>query len=215
MRDHDVRVALRERLKTEHANDPSCLVVEELGLCDIARIDVAVVNGSLTGFEIKSERDNLDRLPRQLQTYNRIFDYMNLVVAENHLSKAADLVPPWWGLVTASNSNTVESDTALRKTREPSLNPAVDAAAIVQLLWRDEALSILERLGADYGVRTKTRSAVWDRLINTVEIDALRFEVRSALKARREWRGKRAQHRSGETSPLSNTTPRFLARRLR
>lgn len=46
------------------------LVVEELGLFHGAsRVDLAVVGRSLHGYEIKSDRDSLDRLEQQAADY--------------------------------------------------------------------------------------------------------------------------------------------------
>jgi hypothetical protein len=213
MRDHDVRIALRSHLGIEHRDDPSTKIVEELGLCEESRVDFAVINGSLTGFELKSERDTLARLPRQAATYSRVFDYVHLVSAENHVDRARNIIPPWWGIVIAVPDN--HSGLTLRFDRAAEENPAVDASSIVQLLWRDEALAILARVGADRGVRSRPRELVWDRLVETISLSALRSEVRDALKARLGWRENSTRRGSVVTSRLAGTTPRFLARRLR
>ena len=72
MRDIDIRRRLRadERL---HPWDSNTRIVEELGLCQgVARVDLAVVNGTIHGYEIKSERDTLTRLSGQAEIYNHI-----------------------------------------------------------------------------------------------------------------------------------------------
>ena len=67
MRDSDIREVLLDSWQKKYFSDESTRVFEELGLCQgDARVDVAVVNGSIHGFEIKSERDSLDRLSNQL-----------------------------------------------------------------------------------------------------------------------------------------------------
>lgn len=213
MRDYDVRIALRAQLELEHADDRSTRIVEELGLCEQARVDFAVINGALTGFELKSERDTLTRLPRQAYTYSRVFDYVHLVSAENHVKKALDVIPEWWGVVVAAPLCT--GGLSLEPHRSGSENPAIDPTAIVQLLWRGEALAILERFGADHGVRTKPRELVWARLTESVTVTVLRDEVRDALKARRGWRETPGPRESALTSRLSDTSSRFLARRIR
>lgn len=213
MRDHDVRIALRAQLEIEHADDNSTRIVEELGLCEQARVDFAVINGALTGFELKSERDTLTRLPRQADTYSRVFDYVHLVAAENHVAKALDVIPEWWGVVVVTPVCT--GGLSLQASRPASENPAVDPYAIVQLLWRGEALAILERVGADHGVRTKPREVIWARLVESLTVAVLRCEVRNVLKARRGWREKPGPRESALTSRLSDTSSRFLARRIR
>jgi len=63
MRDIDVRRKLRVEVERSHECEFDTLIVEELGLCQgIARVDLAVVNGSVHRYEIKSESDTLTRL---------------------------------------------------------------------------------------------------------------------------------------------------------
>src|SRR5690242_7332263 len=72
MRDIDIREALRAEIARRHNGESNTLVVEELGLCQgIARVDLAVVNGSVNGYEIKSAHDTLSRLPAQSDVYSR------------------------------------------------------------------------------------------------------------------------------------------------
>ncbi len=64
MRDRDVRQALRRKVLRDHIGDSSTLVLDELGLRHgTCRVDIAVVNSLLHGYEIKSDADNLARLP--------------------------------------------------------------------------------------------------------------------------------------------------------
>lgn len=213
MRDHDVRTALRALLLEEHADQMDrTLFVDELSLCGEARVDVAVVNGALTGYELKSSRDRLDRLPNQVEIYGRILDYAYLVVADVHLARARAMLPSWWGLMVAKE---VAGSVVLLHRRKARKNPRIQATALVQLLWRDEALAILAHHGCDYGVRTKPRDIIWDRLSTILELDQLRHEVRAKLRERREWRETPARRGSAGTLLPSSTTPRFLVRRLR
>ncbi len=60
--DSDIRAVLRSRLFLKHPDEADTVVIEELGLCrGQVRVDVAVVNGLLHGYEIKSDRDSLRR----------------------------------------------------------------------------------------------------------------------------------------------------------
>jgi predicted nucleic acid-binding protein len=45
-----------------------------------------MADAELIGFEIKTARDTLRRLPTQIEAYSRYFDHAVLVVAEKHLS---------------------------------------------------------------------------------------------------------------------------------
>ena len=213
MRDYDVRVALRAHLDTEHANDlASTRFVEELGLCGESRVDLAVINGSLTGYELKSARDTLTRLPGQVATYGRVLDFAFLVVADNHLGHARAIIPAWWGVYVAKDT---EDGVIVKQRRKARPNPRVDAYSLAQLLWREEALSLLTSRGLDAGVRSQPRHVLWERLAGELELDDLKDQVRDVLKARRGWRESPERRGSAATSPPSGRTPRFLARRLR
>lgn len=172
-------------LRTWHP-EPDVLVVDELDLLGQVRVDVAVVDGDLWGYEIKSARDGLSRLPRQVDLYSRILDVAGVVLAERHLEPAMHLVPPWWEVVVVTGE---PGSIVMERLRSGTRNQAVDPAALVQLLWRDEAIDLLTARGLDRGVRSKPRRHVWARLVESLELDELRTEVRRTLKARRGWRG--------------------------
>jgi hypothetical protein len=187
MRDSDVRKALHARLAIIHADELSqTLVVDELGLCGEVRVDVAVINGDLSGFEIKSARDNLRRLPKQVEFYSRVMDFAGIVVAKNHLSEARSMLPKWWGIQVAADAG--DGQVVIKHVRAPRRNRQVDPASVVQLLWRDEALEELALRDADRGVRGGTRSAVWARLVEVTSSEELQEIVRGRLKARTTWR---------------------------
>lgn len=193
MRDLDVRCALRRELKEQHLGDDRTMIVEEMGVWSGAvRVDVAVINGELCGYEIKSARDNLKRLPAQQTLYSQVFDRVTLVVAEQHAAKAGALVPEWWGSLIASLQS--DGSVALTPERPALLNPSIEPLQLARLLWRPEALSILERHGQDKGVRSASAEKVFYRLACTVPLDVLRQEVRETLKARPTWSGQSAQY---------------------
>jgi len=179
--DQEIRDALLRRLERKHAGTAT-LFLEELGLCrHEVRIDVAVVNGSLHGYEIKSDLDSLGRLERQAQRYGMVLDRMTLVLGERHLRRAPRLVPPWWGVIVARRRLDEPIFSVLRTGR---VNPSRSSRAIAELLWRDEALALLEARESAHGVRGKPRSEIWDRLSQTYSLKEISFAVRTRLKER-------------------------------
>lgn len=186
MKDQDIRAALRRRFAVDHAGDDDTLVVEELGLCQGAgRVDLAVINGSMAGWEIKSARDTLDRLPGQIDIYAQVLDEVTLVASERHVAHALDVLPGWWGVEVAV---AVNDEVLIEPARTGARNPDVRPLAVAQLLWRDEALGLLERLGLSGGLRSKPRAVLWDALATQVPERDLRRHVREALRARDRWR---------------------------
>lgn len=186
MRDADVRRALHADLRSLHADDmKNTLFVDELGLCGEARVDVAVVNGSLSGFELKSARDTLTRLPGQVNTYSQVLDYASIVTAKNHMKGVLDIVPSWWGIYCADGD--VER-LSITEIRPPKFNEGIQAERLGMLLWRPELLHELTKRGLDRGVRSKPRKTMLNRLVESLSLDELRMIVRETLKARSNWR---------------------------
>lgn len=187
MRDRDIRLNLRRELMRAHRGYArETLLINELGLCQgNARIDIAVVNGSLSGYEIKSEKDTLQRLPRQVEIYSRALDFVTMVVSDSHVEKTIATVPDWWGIIRAFNG---EDDLTFRIERDVKPNPALDAFSVAQLLWRPEVLLALKGLGIEKGITTKPRRALWQILAESQPLEDLRQCVRDVLKVRVSWR---------------------------
>ncbi len=179
----DDPAAIRDLLidQLRHAGHAGRLI-PEMGLCQgDARIDLAEIGPTLDGYEIKSERDDLRRLPRQTEVYNRIFDRLTLVTAARHLKHGASCVPEWWGIALVNGESG-----AIEDVRPAVLNPSRDPLATVRLLWRDEAADLLER---HLGQRVRaTRPVLWRRLVEILPPDELSRSVAACLTVRAAWR---------------------------
>jgi hypothetical protein len=186
MRDGDVREVLYRRLRMLHRDEPDTRYVDELDLCGTVRVDVAVVNGYIAGYELKSASDSLRRLPVQVEYYSRVVDYATLVVATKHHEKAAKDLPEWWGVLIAEQLGSGE--VVLHTDRYGQLNSGVDPVSLAMLLWRDEALEELTTRGLDRSLRSKPRRVLWEHLACSVPITELQKLTRDRLKARTGWR---------------------------
>jgi len=209
MRDSDVRAAVTGWLRGKHAGDPNTRIVEEMGVWNgSVRIDVAVINGELHGFELKSDRDTLERLEVQAAIYSQVFDRVTLVAGKRHVEKAMAKVPEWWGVASATM---VESGPPrLRHIRRAERNPDLDLMQMARLLWRPEAIDILERRGLSKGYKSKGVEIVLARLVESLSPRDLAREVRTSLKAREGWLGESVGHQgkmaiSSEASPNRST----------
>ena len=162
------------------------MVRHELGICaGKRRVDVAVINGELSGWEIKSDVDTLRRLAGQVTAYSSVLDRAVLVTTDRWLDHANSIVPEWWGVAVARD---VSGSVMIEEVRSPTINEdGIDPFALAQLLWRDEALAQLRVRGAAGGLSGKARHYVWERLATVVPIDELRQIVRATLRARQLW----------------------------
>lgn len=188
MKEQDVRKLLYQtelkKIKTER---PESRIVDELVLIrGKVRVDVAVINDCLHGYEIKSEADNLERLPRQQAQYKKVFERMTLVADERHVRDAVKLVPPCWGLIAVGSR---DGRPYAEEIWPSILNRDLDKLALAQLLWRDEAIELLDYFELARGLRDKPRKTLWNALKRNLTVEQLKAFVCYKLRTRKEWRG--------------------------
>lgn len=75
----------------------------EVGLYEFhignSRLDFGRINGKSYAYEIKTELDSLSRLKDQIADYERVFEYINVVVHEKHLKKIKSMLPRKVGII--------------------------------------------------------------------------------------------------------------------
>lgn len=214
LRDSEIRVALRDKLYSIHSDEPDTAIVDELSLSQgDARVDLAVVNGSFSGYEIKSDRDTLIRLPHQLAVYELCFNTITIVAGSSHMAACRDRVPGWWGIWEAVRQP--DAIIALEERRQPVNNDRISPQEVVKLLWRSEVLEALTELGVE--VRAKaTRRELWETLVASLSPKDLFRTVRDRLRARGDWRSGPTPFRGGDSfqsvarSQRSQTNRRWL-----
>jgi hypothetical protein len=179
-RDRDIRDVLIRDLQNIFPDPTEDLILQEFG-CKTVRIDVAVINGALHGFEIKSDSDSLARLPLQAKEYSKIFDFMTLVCGPKLFRGASLIIPEWWGLQLARLEN---ANVSVVPIREPRKNPSQCNQALARMLWKKEALRCLRQNGHK-GVTSKDPAEeVWAAAATLLPTRTLANEARLAIKAR-------------------------------
>ena len=188
LKDPEIRALLKQKIssQSEFILDPTTVVIDEFNICFGAAImDVAVVNGKIHGYEIKSERDNLDRLPSQMEYYNKVFDTVTLVISDTHLMKARKIVPRWWGIDCIVTS---KSKVSIKTVRKPGKNKNVNVFELTQLLWKEELLELLEKNNIVKGTKSKTRMQLCTMSAERIDHNQIIEFVRNKLKTRKAWR---------------------------
>lgn len=157
MRDEYVyRSALTHNiLLGRHSLKTASLLTEfRAGSC---KADVAILNGTSTVYEIKSERDTLSRLENQLQNYRKVFAKVYVVVAEPFIDQVLQVTDEGIGVMSL-----------VRWDRVRTVREAVDRAddvcplTIFDSLRLSEAIEILNNLGIEAPdlPNTKIRAAL-------------------------------------------------------
>jgi hypothetical protein len=182
LRDPHIREPLHHWLRVVHADCADTEILHELKMPrPSARIDVAVINGELCGFEIKSDVDSLVRLPRQRRAFSAVFDRVSVVTTLRHLESVNMAVPDWWGLIVARQCG----GTALFSIeREANRNPNPSTEALLHMLSRNEIIKVLEADGLAHGLRSKRRATLIDAVLDNVSAVEIGLQVKELFKVR-------------------------------
>jgi hypothetical protein len=137
------RAALvRNILLGKHSlNTASMLNEFRAGAC---KADLVILNGTATVYEIKSERDSLSRLARQVENYQKVFAKIYVIASESHVRSVIDTVPEEVGVMSLSRRFHIS--TIRNATDRPDL---VCPQTIFDSLRSAEARTILKKLDAD------------------------------------------------------------------
>lgn len=187
MKDVDIRIALKEQEFRTHSLNPDTIIIDELAVCQgNAKIDIAVINGSIQGYEIKSDVDTLRRLPSQIDAYNKVFDYLTIVTRKGHIEGITKIVPEWWGILEAMESDGVVFFKPIRKA---TINNESESLSIIQLLWKNECIQIInEHLKITKGITGKTKKHLWTLICDNLTLNEIKDIVRTTLKNRTNWK---------------------------
>lgn len=190
MRDRIVRQAFHETILKSAHEDAETFVVDELGLKNgEIRADIAVLNGKLIGYEIKTEKDTLARLPSQIKAYNEVFDKVFIIVSSNHLNKACQFIPDWWGIYTIVP--TENAGYVFPCIRQAKINRNQDSFSIAQLLWKSEALEVANILLSSCLKSRVSKQEIYNVISTNCCSKKLSKIVVKYLKQRGNWRTSR------------------------
>lgn len=174
--EYQIRQVVLAHIRELHRSDPSTVIVEEFGVRHgSGRADLAVFNGRLEAYEIKSDRDTLARLDRQIRIFSSVFDTLTIVCGGRHTERLSALAPAWCGISSVQ-------DRTFIIVRAPQPNPRQEAHHLIKLLHKHEVEAALTTKRVR--VRAESRQRMYARLIGMVDIDELRAIVLSSIKQR-------------------------------
>ncbi|MBX9794397.1 MAG: sce7726 family protein [Burkholderiaceae bacterium] len=107
-----------------------------------SKADLVILNGTSTVYEIKSERDNLDRLSAQLASYFKVFSRVNIITSENHVNTLLATVPSYVGVLLLNNRLKISTAREAQDRLED-----ICQLTVLDSLHRAEAFEILRAFG--------------------------------------------------------------------
>ena len=108
------------------------------------KADLAILNGTATVYEIKSERDSLSRLERQILAYEKVFPTVIVIAGENHIDSVLASTPNEIGVLQLSKRHQI-SEVRKAVDRPDRVCPTT----IFESVRTDEAKAILTYLSIE------------------------------------------------------------------
>jgi len=175
--DKDIRKPL---LKHLYSNN-NIKTIEELDV-NGAIVDIATIDEDyFCGYEIKSDKDTLRRLPMQMQIYNYVFDKITIVVGKSKLLKAIYIVPDFWGIILAKKEN---NNINLMQIRFPELNTNININWLSKKLWKIDMVSILKKKNLYKGRSNYCRNDLLKIIVENISTRELKSYIRNVLISR-------------------------------
>jgi len=110
----------------------------------IADVLLLTKDSGICGIEIKTEGDNLSRLPHQLDYYVRSCSYVYVFCHDSHLEKVLELLDnkqyPFVGVISYED---FEGEVIAGTIREATWSPLLSIRAAASMLWKSEVYDIL------------------------------------------------------------------------
>lgn len=172
MNDKEIRKILISYLK---ASNGEIRIYQEKSI-GTSICDVMTVTDCLTGYEIKSDVDNYQRLISQVKSYNEFFDQNYIVVSTKHRGSAAEKVPENWGILC------IESD-GIELIRQAKKNKTVSRYNQLSILWKVEINNILIKNNMPIFAQ-KNKSYIKSHIAKSIEPSLLGKQIAEELMKR-------------------------------
>jgi hypothetical protein len=194
--DIDIRRALYAKRLRRAMAQPDTLVIDELGLAHArSRIDVAVINGCIHGYEIKSAMDSLDRLTIQIDIYRQTLQKLTIVAAPKHVGGVMAHAPEWCGVISAEQGP--RGGINFQVLRNAVTNPELNPVMMAHLLWRDEVIELLGQAGYAPKDLRRPRRQLYEMLCEAMPIREITASIRAFMVHRQAWRDRPARASCG------------------
>lgn len=118
---------IKKEYKTEH------VFLQEVPIFNNI-VDLLVINGKTTAYEIKTEYDSLQRLESQLDSYSKVFDNIFIITSEKHLEKINNFLKNNYTYVGIL----IFSKKTIKLIKKASANPNISLNAYEQILTNTE-----------------------------------------------------------------------------
>lgn len=139
---------------------------------------VGIAKHQMVGYEIKSDQDNLDRLPRQIKYYTWVFDKNYIVVSTKYKDRIVEHIPDSWGVLVVTDH--IEVARVALKTKN-------DYKTSYNLLWKQEIITKFKK-DRIRGYSNKPMWKLFELVKSSYTQDEYEAYIRQSLIQRRNWK---------------------------
>lgn len=177
--ERDIKALLIDWLFDKNMIEDAVIINEMVVANWSRRADIAVANGRLYGFEIKSQLDTLKRLPGQIESFQEHFDKVIVVAASKFIKSIEKQYPAEIGILEVF----VEAGRPrLRQIRAGRIREVKDTAKLTSLITKSEIEKFLKSAGVPL-VSGRTRADLI-RKCSSQSLQKLRSYVLACIKER-------------------------------
>ena len=146
---------------------------------------ILVQENKITGFEIKSDKDNLLRLEDQMKDYTRFCDECYIVTGDKHLEEIPLVVPEFYGIIRIylDEDDKVKLEVIREAGKDPNESKRRKIKHQMSLLWRDE-ITRIAKANKIKPISNKSKPKIAMMLADNMEYDELRRAVCEELMER-------------------------------
>lgn len=194
----EIKAALIDKLIERGMLQDAVLINEMVVANWSRRADIAVVNGRLYAFEVKSDLDTLQRLDGQISAYLDRFDKVTVVTTRKFSSLIFERMPPEVEIWEASSDG---GEVSLRVARRGKTKEITCKRTLCGFLLKSEIISFLRQRNDQLALQDMSRENLI-LLVKPYPLKELRSYVLACLKARYEETSKTFMRERGKkTSP--------------
>ena len=169
LNDSDIRPCLIEFLNSK-ALKPRCILEELHVHRGNAIADVVTLHSEAHCYEIKGDKDKIDRLAKQGEYYNKVFRKISLITTERKLQEAIRKSPSFWGIIVAYSS---QGEVKFKHVRKTSTNPYFDKELALATLWKSELTNLNDEFKLDIPSKMNKRDFAIEvsEKMNTIQLN--------------------------------------------
>lgn len=178
---------IRQALLKEFSKNTELEIYQEFVLpSSKARADIVTVGEIFTGYEIKSDKDSLQRLSTQIPEYDIYLEKNYIVVGEKYSSKIKEYILKYWGIIVVSESKkrgAANNQLKIKTIRKAKKNPLWDFNEFLFFLPANDIKTIVKetsRFQKRYK-RTEIQSMIKQNLVRMV-VDECSLEEKRVIR---------------------------------